>query len=80
MLPTDEIPDGYDPKNPSGEVDEYGDPYVTVSYDDDGAPAKAEIGTSLIDLQVGKFSGVPRGASMLSTIEAGVERARESRK
>jgi SPP1 gp7 family putative phage head morphogenesis protein len=80
VLPTDEIPDGYDPKNPSGELDEYGEPVVQLSYNDDGAPAKAEIGTSLVDLSVGKFSGVPRGASMLSAIEAGVTRAEESRR
>lgn len=70
VIPTDQIPDGYDPRHPSG------DESVTVSYNDDGAPAKAEIGTSLVDLQVGKFSGIPRGASMLSAIEAGVERAK----
>ena len=77
VLPTDEIPAGYDPKNPSGELDEYGEPVVQLSYNDDGAPAKAEIGTSLVDLQVGKFSGVPRGASLLTAIEAGVERAKQ---
>jgi len=73
VTPTDEIPDGYDPKHPSG------DESVTLSYNDDGSPAKAEIGTSLIDLHVGKFSGVPRGASMKSAIEAGVERAKQNR-
>ena len=77
VLPTDDIPDGYDPKNPSGELDEYGEPVVQLSYDDAGAPAKAEIGTSLVDLQVGKFSGIPRGSSLLSAIEAGVKRSKK---
>ncbi len=76
-IPTDVIPEGYDPKHPNG------DESVTLSYNDDGSPAKAEIGTSLIDLQVSKspgaFRGVPRGASMLTAIEAGVERARQNR-
>jgi SPP1 gp7 family putative phage head morphogenesis protein len=80
VTPTDEIPDGYDPKNPSGELDQYGEPVTQLSYDDQGMPAKAEIGTSLVDLQVGKFSGVARGASLLTTIEAGVTRAEESRR
>lgn len=75
-VPTDEILAGYDPRNPSGELDEFGEPVVQLSYGDDGAPAKAEIGTTLIDLQVGNFSGVPPGASLLSAIEAGVERAK----
>ena len=77
-LPTDDIPEGYDPKHPNG------DESVTLSYNDDGSPAKAEIGTSLIDLQVSKspgaFRGVPRGASMQTAIEAGASRAKESRK
>jgi SPP1 gp7 family putative phage head morphogenesis protein len=80
VLPTDELPQGYDPKNPSGERDEFGEPVVQLSYGDDGAPAKVEIGTSLIDLQVGNFSGVARGASLLSAIEAGVERSGRSRR
>lgn len=79
-IPTDSIPDGYDPKNPSGETDEYGEPLVQMSYDDEGMPVKAEVGTSLIDLTVQtNFSGVPRGASLLTAIEAGVERARQNR-
>jgi len=79
-LPTDEIPDGYDAKNPSGEVNEYGEPRVQLSYDDEGMPAKAEIGTSLVDLTVqSKFAGVARGATLLSTIEAGATRAEDAR-
>ena len=74
VTPTDEIPDGYDRAHPSG------DPDVTVSYYDDGAPAKAEIGTSLIDLKVGNFAGVSRGASLLTAIEAGADRAKKSRR
>jgi hypothetical protein len=61
-------------------VDDQGEPFVTLSYNDDGSPAKAEIGTSLVDLQVGKFSGIARGASMLTAIEAGATRAKESRR
>ena len=80
-LPTDSIPDDYDPANPSGELDEYGEPLVQISYDDEGMPVKAEVGTSLVDLTVtSNFSGVPPGASLLSAIEAGVERAVENRR
>jgi SPP1 gp7 family putative phage head morphogenesis protein len=77
VTPTDEIPDGYDAKNPSGELDDFGEPLVQLSYDDDGMPVKAEMGTTLYDLQVGKFSGIPRGATLLGAIEAGVERSKQ---
>jgi len=53
-----------------------GEPLAQVSYDDNGSPAKAEIGTTLYDLQVGNFNGIPRGATLLSAIEAGVARAK----
>jgi SPP1 gp7 family putative phage head morphogenesis protein len=79
--PTDTIPEGYDPANPSGAHDEYGEPAVQISYGDDHMPVKAQIGTSLVDLTVhSNFSGIPRGASLLTAIEAGVERAQASRK
>jgi SPP1 gp7 family putative phage head morphogenesis protein len=73
VTPTDAIPGDYNPAHPAGDED------VTVSYGDDGAPAKAEIGTSLIDLMVGNFAGVARGASLLDANEAGVERSKASR-
>ena len=75
-----DIPDSYDPRNPTGVRDEYGQPLVEISYDDRGMPAKAEFGTTLYDLAVGDFAGIPRGATLLSAIEAGVERATKSRK
>ena len=68
-------PAGYDPKNPTGAKDDYGEPVVHISYDADGAPAKAEMGTTLYDLKVGNFQGIPRGATLLSAIEAGAKRA-----
>lgn len=73
VSPADEIPADYDPIHPSG------DDQITLSYDDDGNPFKAEVGPTFIDLSVGNFAGVPRGASMLSAIEAGVERATSAR-
>lgn len=76
---TFEPPDGYDPRNPSGVIDEYGQPLVQLSYDDRGFPAKVEYGTTLYDLAVGDFAGIPRGATMLSAIEAGVDRASKNR-
>ncbi len=74
VTPADEIPEGYDPIHPGGDEE------VTLSYDDEGMPAKAEIGPTFVDLSVGKFSGVARGASLLTAIEAGVTRAEETRK
>jgi SPP1 gp7 family putative phage head morphogenesis protein len=74
---TSELPRDYDPRNPSGERDEYGAPLVQVSYDGQGMPAKAEYGTTLYDLKVGNFAGVPRGATLKSAIEAGVEASRQ---
>jgi SPP1 gp7 family putative phage head morphogenesis protein len=74
-----EMPDGYDSKNPSGLFDEHGGPLVDISYDDRGLPAKAEIGTTLYDLQAGNFNGIPRGATLLSAIEAGAQRAKDAR-
>lgn len=74
------LPEGYDPKNPSGLRDEHGEPLTQISYDDRGVPAKAEHGTSFYDLAAGKFSGVPPYSSLKSAIEAGVERAKEARR
>lgn len=71
-----EVPFGYNPKNPSGLLDDRGEPLVDISYDDRGLPAKAEIGTTLYDLKVGSFNGIPRGATLKSAIEAGVKRSR----
>jgi SPP1 gp7 family putative phage head morphogenesis protein len=73
VTPADEIPEGYDPKHPSGDEE------ITLSYDEEGMPAKAEIGPTFVDLSVGKFRGIPRGASLLTTIEAGVQRGIEQR-
>lgn len=74
------IPDGYDPRNPSGVTDEYGQPLVQLSYDAHGLPAKVEYGTTLYDLAVGDFAGIPRGATLQSAIEAGVEKSQHSRR
>jgi len=67
--------------NHEDDAREYGEPLVSLSYDDEGMSVKAEVGTSLVDLTVtSNLSGVPPGASLLSAIEAGVERAQESRR
>ena len=64
---TDEIPAGYDHNNPSGDAE--------IHYDDRGNPAKAEIGTSVVDLAVGQFSGIPPQGGLKAVIQAGVNRA-----
>jgi len=74
-----ELPDNYDPRNPSGDLDEHGEPLVQLSYDEYGVPAKAEYGTGLYDLQVGDFRGIPPYATLKTAIEAGAERARMKR-
>ena len=48
---TDEITAGYDHTNPSGEAELY--------YHENGTPARAEFGTTFIDLAVGRLSGIP---------------------
>jgi SPP1 gp7 family putative phage head morphogenesis protein len=58
---------GYDHANPSGEG--------TIYYDRRGMPAKAEIGTSVYDLAVGDFRGVPPQGGLKEVIEAGVKRS-----
>jgi SPP1 gp7 family putative phage head morphogenesis protein len=73
-----DIPADYDRHNPSGLKDEHGEPLAHVSYDNAGMPVRAEIGTALYDLSVGNFNGIPRGATLLSAIEAGVARGQKS--
>jgi SPP1 gp7 family putative phage head morphogenesis protein len=80
VTPADSLPDDYDPRNPSGRMTEYGDPVVDLSYDDDGVPVKAEVGTSLLDLGlVGKFRGIPSQLGLRDVIEDGAARAEASR-
>jgi SPP1 gp7 family putative phage head morphogenesis protein len=66
------MPDSYDHSNPSGSAE--------IAYDKKGNPAKAEVGTSVVDLNVGKFKGVPPQGGLKSTIEDAVGRAKASRK
>ena len=74
VTPTDEIPPGYDRTRPGGDED------VTLSYNDEGVPVKAAVGTQVVDLTVGNFAGVGRGASLLTAVEVGVKRARKNRR
>ena len=68
---TDEIPDDYQHNNPSGEAE--------VFYDEKGNPAKAEIGTTVIDLAAeGTFQGVPPQGGLKAVIQAGAARAKGS--
>lgn len=72
---TDEIPEGYEHSNPSGEAG------TTIFYDKAGMPAKAEIGTSVYDLAAeGNFQGVPPQGGLKEVIEAGAARAGARRK
>ncbi|MGH9944880.1 MAG: phage portal protein family protein, partial [Pyrinomonadaceae bacterium] len=66
-----DIPDSYNPRNPSGEAE--------IAYDRRGNPAKAEYGTAVYDLGVGKFKGIPPQGNLQSVIEAGIERAKRGR-
>lgn len=66
------MPDDYDHSNPSGSAQ--------IAYDRQGNPAKAEVGTSVVDLAVGKFKGVPPQGGLKSVIEGAARRAKESRK
>lgn len=75
-----EVPSDYDPRNPSGEFDDHGEPLVQLSYDAKGVPAKAEYGTTLYDLQVGSFNGIPPLATLKTAIEAGAARATKAKK
>ena len=70
--PVDSIPEGYNPAKPDPEGD------ATLFYDDQGNPAKAEIGTSVYDLAAaGNFQGVPPQGGLRQVIERGIERARQ---
>ena len=69
---TASYPDDYNHTNPSGEAE--------IVYDKQGNPAKAEVGTSVVDLKVGKFKGVPPQGGLKSTIEDAAQRAKASRK
>lgn len=66
------MPTGYNHQNPSGEAE--------LVYDKSGIPAKAEVGTAVYDLNVGKFKGIPAQGGLGEVIEAGAKRAKESRK
>lgn len=66
------VPDDYNHANPSGEAE--------IVYDKRGIPAKAEVGTTVVDLQVGKFKGVPPQGGLKSTIEGAAKRAKAGRK
>ncbi len=69
---TDELPDGYNAANPSGEDG------TTIFYDDKGKPAKAEIGTRVYDLDAdSKFQGAPPQKDLKEVIQAAAERAEE---
>lgn len=65
------MPDGYDHSNPSGEAQ--------IVYDKNGNPAKAEYGTAVYDLAVGKFQGVPPQAGLQEAIETASTRAENAR-
>ncbi len=65
------MPGDYDHSNPSGEG--------RLVYDKQGNPAKAEYGTAVYDLAVGKFQGVPPQASLQEAIEASAARAQANR-
>lgn len=58
---------GYDHSNPSGEG--------KIFYDNRGMPAKAEIGTSVYDLAVGDFRGVPPQGGLKTVIEKAAKQA-----
>lgn len=66
------MPGDYNPSNPSGEAQ--------IVYDRTGNPAKAEMGTTVYDLSVGKFQGVPPQGGLQEVIEGAAARARKGRK
>lgn len=61
-------PRGYNHTNPSGEA--------PLAFDARGIPAKAESGTAVYDLSVGKFKGIPRQGGLREAVEAGVKRSK----
>lgn len=66
------IPRRYNHNNPSGQAE--------IIYNKQGLPAKAEYGTAVYDLGVGKFKGVPPQGTLQDVIEEASARARKSRK
>jgi hypothetical protein len=64
---TSSKPKGYNHNNPSGQAE--------IVYDRRGNPAKAEMGTAVHDLAVGKFKGIPPQSSLREVIESASERA-----
>ena len=65
------LPDGYDSDNPSG--------HARLVYDEREIPIKAETGTSVIDLSVSRFNGVPPQARLQDVIEFAARRAQTER-
>ena len=66
-----DYPSDYNHKNPSGEAE--------IVYGRDGLPAKAEYGTAVYDLAVGKFKGVPPQGGLREVIEEASKRAQKER-
>lgn len=62
-------PRGYEHTNPSGEA--------SLAFDARGIPSKAESGTAVYDLSVGKFKGIPRQGGLKEVVEAGLKLAKE---
>ena len=71
MTAKTDYPAGYNHQNPSGEAE--------IVYDRDGHPAKAEYGTAVYDLGVGKFKGVPPQGGLREVIEGAAKRAQKER-
>jgi hypothetical protein len=65
-------PASYNHHNPSGEAE--------LAYNRSGLPVKAERGTTVYDLSVGKFQGVPPQGGLKDVIEGAAARARKERK
>ena len=63
-----EMPEGYNAVNPTEGV--------TIAYGDDGAPAKAEIGTQVVDFSPGSFVGVPAQGGLREVMERGASTMR----
>jgi len=62
-----EPPEGYSPVNPTEGV--------TIAYGEDGAPAKAEIGTQVVDFDAGDFLGVPPQGGLKEALQRGAKLA-----
>lgn len=63
-----EMPEGYNPASPTEGV--------TIAYDEDGAPAKAEIGTQVVDFSPGEFVGVPAQGGLREAMKRGADAMR----